>query len=108
MANSRLTNIASQAVAQNGTTHTQRTVSSTSVSLINHTLNADTETIFVQFNGADCRVTFDGSTAATASKGFLYTDGTTALLSKSMASKALAIRAAGVDVVLEIQELTYL
>jgi len=61
----------------------------------------------MQFNGGNARVTFDG-TAPTTSKGFIYPDGSTAYLTKAMASAAKAIRAGATDVIVEIQELNFL
>lgn len=107
MANSRIVNTPSQAIPQNLALHTQRTVSSTSVALINHTLQDQTTHLLLQFTGANCRVTFDGN-AATSTKGFVYQDGATAYLTKTMASAAKAIRDDSTDVVVEIQELNYL
>lgn len=107
MAASRIVNTPSQAIPQFGASHTQRTISSSSVTVISHTLNADTTHVLVQFNGASTRVTFDG-TAATTSKGFLYVDGSTAYWTKKMAEAARGIRTASTDVVVEIQELNFL
>jgi len=108
MANARIVNTPSQAIPQSGAVHTQRTVSSTSVALIDHTLQTDTTHVLVQFTAANARVTFDGSTAATGTKGFVYVDGSTAYLTRRMALLALAIRDDSTDVVCEIQELNYL
>jgi hypothetical protein len=105
MSSVRLTNIPTESFAQNGSAHTQRTVSSTSVAVINHTLQPDTTHVLVQFNGADCRVTFDGTTAATAARGFLYADGTSDIWPRLWALDARGIRGASTDVVVEIQEL---
>ncbi len=78
MANSKIVNTPSQAIAQTGTTHTQRTISGTAAAIINWTLNANTTHVFVQFTGANARVTLDGSTNPTTSLGFQYPDGSTA------------------------------
>lgn len=107
MGNSRITNNGNQAIAQSGAAHTQRTVSSTAVNVLNHTLNSQTLAAMVQFNGANVRVTFDGTTP-TASLGFLYTDGSSALWNRQLLSTAKAIRTASTDVVVEIQEMNYL
>ena len=107
MANARIVNTPSQAVPQLGAVHTQRTISDTSVNVLNHTLQAGTTHAIVQFNNADVRVTFDGN-AATASKGFLYVNGSTAYWTKQMLSAAKGIRTGSTDVVAEIQELNFL
>lgn len=107
MAAARIVNTPSQAIPQFGTNHTQRTVSSSSVNVLNHTLAADTTHALVQFNGASARVTFDGN-AATTSKGFIYTDGSSAYWTRKMLEAAIAIRTASTDVVVEIQELNFL
>jgi len=106
MANSRIVNTPSQAIPQAGAAHTQRTISSSAVSVLNHTLQAQTQHAIVQFNDADVRVTFDGS-SPTASKGFLYVNGSTAYWTKEMLSAAKAIRTGSTDVVAEIQELNF-
>lgn len=108
MANSRIVNTPSQAIAQNGTTHTQRTISSTSVNVLNHTLAAGTTHALVQFNNADVRVTFDGTTDATTTKGYVYVNGGTAYWTRNMLASAKAIRTGSTDVVAEIQELNFL
>jgi hypothetical protein len=108
MANTRIVNLTTQAIPQPTALHTQRTISSTAVPLINHTLKAGTQHVRVQFTGADARVTYDGVTAPTSTRGFLYTNGTILFLTKIEASKALAIRNASTDVVAEIQELNFL
>jgi hypothetical protein len=107
MANSRIVNTPSQAIPQPVAVHTQRTISSSAVDLIDHTLQTGTQHVLVQFNGGDVRVTFDGTTDPTTTKGYLYTNGTVAYFTKIMAQKAKAIRTS-VDVVAEIQELNFL
>ena len=107
MANAKIVNTPSQAVPQDATVHTQRTISSSAVNVVDWTLNAYTTHVIVQFNGGSVRVTFDGS-SPTASKGFLYTDGGTGYWTIQMARKAKAIRTATADVVGEIQELNFL
>lgn len=105
MANARITNSFDQARPANGTTHAQRTVSSTAVDIITGTPAAETTHYFVQFTGANARVTFDDVTDPTASLGFVYVNGSTAFWLKDMALKAKAIRADSTDVVVEIQEI---
>lgn len=108
MGNVRITNDASQAIVQLGASHTQRTVSSSAVLLLNHTLHANTTHILVQFNNANCRVTFDGTTpvtGATTGTGFRYMDGASAYWTPKMLAGAKGIREASTDVILEIQEL---
>lgn len=108
MANAKIVNTPSQAVAQSGTVHHQRTITGTAENLINWTLDANTQHIVVQFNGADCRVTFDNSTTPTSGIGFLYKDGGTAYWTRLMAINAKAIRTSSTSVVAEIQELNFL
>jgi hypothetical protein len=107
MANARIVNTPSQAVPQNGVSHAQVTISSTAAAICS-SLNADTTHVFVQFTGANARVTFDGSTNPTTSLGFQYPDGSTAYWTRTMALKAKAIRDDATDVVVEVQELNYL
>lgn len=107
MANSKIVNTPSQAIAQDGAAHTQRTISGTAVSVVNWTLNGNTTHVLVQFNGAGCRVTFDGSNP-TSTKGFLYNDGSSAYWTRQMALKAKAIRTATTDVTAELQELNFI
>ncbi len=104
---SRIVNTPSQAIPESGAAHTQRTVSNSAVALLDHTLQANTTHLLIQFTGANCRVTFDG-TSPTTTKGFIYLDGATAYWTKKLAQSAKGIRADGTDVVLEIQELNYL
>lgn len=107
MANARIVNTPSQAIPQNSAAHTQRTISNSAVLVLNHTLQAGTTHAIVQFNNADVRVTFDGS-SPTTSKGFLYVNGSTAYWTRQMLSAAKAIRTSTTDVVAEIQELNFL
>ena len=108
MANSKIVNTPSQAIVQTGTTHTQRTIGSAAAAIINFTLNANTTHVFVQFTGANARVTLDGSTNPTTSLGFQYPDGSTAYWTRQIALNAKAIRDDSTDVVCEIQELNFL
>lgn len=108
MGNVRITNDASQAIVQLGAAHTQRTVSNTAVTLKNHTLSTSTTHVLVQFNNANCRVTFDGTTpvtGATSGTGFRYLDGASAYWTPAMYSGAKGVREASTDVILEVQEL---
>jgi hypothetical protein len=107
MANARIVNTPTQAIPQNSAAHTQRTISNSAVAVINHTLNTQSSHVLVQFNGADARVTFDG-TNPTTTLGFLFVNGSTAYWTPTMASAAKGIRAGATDVVVEIQELNYL
>lgn len=107
MANARIVNTPSQAIPQNSTTHTQVTIGGTAAAICS-SLNAGTTHVFVQFTGANARVTFDGSTNPTSSLGFQYPDGSTAYWTRTMALKAKAIRDDSTDVVVEVQELNYL
>ncbi len=104
----RIVNTPSQAIPQYGTTHVQRTISSTAANVINWTLNTDTTHVFVQFTGANARVTLDGATSPTTSLGFVYNDGSTAYWPRQLALSAKAIRDDSTDVVCEIQELNFL
>jgi hypothetical protein len=106
MATVKVANIPTAAIPQSGAAHAQRTVSSTALLIIDGSLNASTTQVLVQFNGADARVTFDG-TNPTATKGFKYVDGSSAYLSREMAIAAKAIRNASTDVVVEIQQLNF-
>ena len=108
MPNSKIVNTPSQAIAQTGTTHTQRTIGSAAAAIINFTLNTNTTHVFVQFTGANARVTLDGSTNPTSSLGFQYPDGSTAYWPRQLALNAKAIRDDSTDVVCEIQELNFL
>lgn len=108
MPNARIVNTPSQAIPQNGTLHKQRTVSSTAVDVLNWTLATDTEHLLIQVNGADIRVTFDGTTDPTASKGFRLPANSSAYWTRTMALKAKAIREGSTDAVIEAQELNYL
>jgi len=109
MANARIVNTPSQAIPQSGTTHAQITVGSSSAALsASLTLAADTTHVLVQFNNANARVTFDGVTAATSTKGYLYVDGTPAYWTRQMFNSARAIRTASTDVVVEVQQLNFL
>jgi hypothetical protein len=94
--NARITNSPAQARSANGTTHVQRTISSTAVDLINFTPSAECTHFFVQFNEA---------TDPTASLGFVYVDSSSAFFLKDIGLKAKAIRAGSTDVVAEIQEI---
>jgi hypothetical protein len=107
MANARIVNTPSQAIPQNGVAHAQVTIGGTAAAICS-SLNADTTHVFVQFTGANARVTFDGSTNPTTSIGFQYPDGSTAYWTRTMALKAKAIRDDSTDVVVEVQELNYL
>lgn len=109
MANSRIVNTPSQAIPQNGGTHTQHTIGS-SAGLISAslTLQPHTTHVLLQFNDAAARVTFDGGTTPTASVGFRYVTGTNAYWTKQMFNSANAIREGSTDVVVEIQELNFL
>jgi hypothetical protein len=107
MANARIVNTPSQAIAQSGTTHTQKTVSSTAVAMMASALNANTSHVLFQVTGANVRATFDG-TDPTTSLGFIYVDGTTGYLTKSMATACKMIRDDSTDAVIEIQQLNYL
>ena len=107
MANSKIVNTPSQAIAQSGTTHTQVTIGSAAANIF-PSLNANTTHVFIQFTGANARVTLDGVTAPTTSKGFQYPDGSTAYWPRALALNAKAIRDDSTDVIAETQELNYL
>ncbi len=108
MANSKIVNTPSQAVAQAGTTHVQRTIAGTAVPIINFTLNPNTTHVFIQFNGANARVTLDGVTNPTTSLGFQYPDGSTAYWPRELALSARAIQDDVTNVICEIQQLNFL
>lgn len=106
MANARIVNTPSQAIPQNSAAHAQNTVSSAAEAVVDFTLAAGTTHVLVQFNNADARVTFDGS-SPTATKGFVYPNGASAYWTRQMAIAAKAIRKDSTDVVVELQELNY-
>ena len=106
MRTSRNQNISSEVFATPGTTHGQNTISSTAKNVIDVTMDATTEQVFLQVTGDQLRVTFDGVTDPTATKGVIYSDGDVALWSKTQAKKAKGIRVTA-DVVVEFQELAY-
>ena len=106
MANAKIVNTPSQAIPQASAAHTQRTISNSAVAVLAHTLQPGTTHAIVQFNNADVRVTFDGS-SPTTSKGFLFVNGSTAYWTKEMLSAAKGIRTGSTDVVAEIQELNF-
>jgi len=108
MANSKIVNTPSQAVAQAGTTHTQRSIGSSAVNIINFTLNANTTHVFIQFTGSGARVTLDGTTLPTTSLGFQYPEGSTAYWPRELALTAKAIQDDATTVICEIQELNFL
>jgi len=108
MANARIVNTPSQAIAQNGTTHKQNTIGSTAENVLNWTLNSGTTHVLVQVGDADLRVTFDGATTPTASIGFRMPSGSSAYWTRQMVTTAKAIREASTDAVIEAQELNYL
>lgn len=107
MANAKIVNTPSQAIAQAGTVHTQATIGSTAANIF-ASLNANTTHVFIQFTGAGARVTLDGTTTPTTSIGFQYPEGSTAYWSRALALNAKAIRDDSTDVVAEIQELNYI
>jgi len=110
MANSRIVNTPAQALAQPGTTHKQVTVSNTAntiQALGSFTLNASATHVLVQVTGASIRVTFDGATDPTSTKGFDYPLGTMAYWPRDLFLSARVIREGGTDAVLEVQELNY-
>lgn len=108
MANSKIVNTPSQAVAQAGTTHVQRTIGGTAAPIINFTLNANTTHVFIQFTGANARVTLDGTTMPTTSLGFQYPEGSTAYWPRDLALTAYAIQDDSTAVVCEIQQLNFM
>lgn len=90
-----------------GTTHEQNTISSSAENIKNQATVLDTKQVFVQFTLAGARVTFDGATAPTTTKGISYSTGATALWSKAQFESAKAIRSGGTDCVVEYQEMTF-
>lgn len=108
MANARIVNTPAQAIPQVGTTHKQNTVTNSAEDIIDFTLNANTQHVMVQVLGATIRVTFDGETDPTTTKGFEYVAGSSAYWPYRLAAKAKAIRAGSTDAVIEMQELNYL
>jgi hypothetical protein len=108
MANARIVNTPSQAIAQNGTIHRQNTIGAAAENVLNWSLNSGTTHVLVQIGGADVRVTFDGVTDPTASIGFKMPSGSSAYWTRQMVTTAKAIREATTDAVIEAQELNYL
>lgn len=108
MANARIVNTPSQAIAQYGTVHHQNTISSSAENVVDWTMSTDTTHLLVQCTGADARVTFDATTSPTSTKGFRFPANSSAYWTKRMALNAKAIREAGTDCVFEMQELNYL
>jgi hypothetical protein len=108
MANARIVNTPSQAIAQDGTIHRQNTIGAAAENVLNWTLNSNTTHVLVQVGGADIRVTFDTVTDPTASIGFKMPSGSSAYWTRQMMTKAKAIREASTDAVIEAQELNYL
>jgi hypothetical protein len=106
MANARIVNTPSQAIPQSGTTHTQTTVSSSVVTPFSAIID-NTRHVMLQVTGANIRVTFDGTTSPTSTKGFQYIAGSSAYLTRGMALNMKAIRES-TDAVIESQQLNYL
>lgn len=102
-----LTNASNGVSATAGTTHEQNTISSTAEDVKNQATVLDTKQVFVQFTLAGARVTFDGVTDPTTTKGISYSTGATALWDKIQFEKAKAIRSGGTDCVIEYQEMTF-
>jgi hypothetical protein len=108
MSTTRIQNTQSELFATQGVAHRQRTVSSTAVDLINSVpLNSKTTHVLVQFTGATARLTLDGSTTPTATLGFQYVAGSSALFAALEFPMIRAIREAETDVVAIIQEMTF-
>ena len=108
MANARIVNTPSQAIAQDGTIHKQNTIGAAAENVLNWALNSNTTHVLVQVGGADIRVTFDAVTDPTATVGFKMPSGSSAYWTRQMMTKARAIREATTDAVIEAQELNYL
>lgn len=90
-----------------GTTHQQNTIADTAEDIKNQATVLNTKQVFVQFTLAPARVTFDGATDPTTTKGISYSTGATALWSKAQFESAKAIRSTGVSCVVEYQEMTF-
>lgn len=103
MSNVRITNTATQVIRQAGTTHKQRTVSTTALDLLADATDPLTRYVCMQVTGDAIRVTFDG-TNPTSTKGFLYPVGTKEYMTPILAKSAKAIRVTG-DAVVELQEM---
>lgn len=110
MANSRIVNTPAQALAQGGTTHKQVTVGNTAGDLLtlgSFSIDKLSTHILMQVTGASIRVTFDGVTDPTPTKGFDYPLGTMAYWPRELFLSARCIAESGTPAVLEIQELNY-
>lgn len=109
MANARIVNTPNQAIPANGAVHTQITISSSAVDVsAQYAIPATATHILVQVTGANVRVTFDGSTAPTASKGYRLLNDATVYWTPTMWNTAQMIREGSTDAVLEVQALNFL
>lgn len=111
MPNVRVTNGEFQIVPQNGTTHKQVTVSNTAGTLEtlgSFTFNSSTEYVLIEVKGQPVRITFDGVTDPTATKGFDYPDGTREIWHIKRAKAAILVREGGTDGTVELQEMNNL
>lgn len=109
---SYIVNTPNQAFASGAVAHKQATVTNSAEPLPSFltagALNAATNHVLVQVNGADIRVTFDGGgTEPTTSLGFRMVAGTEAYWSKDQFNNAVAIREGSTNATLEIQEMNY-
>lgn len=109
MANARIVNTPNQAIPANGASHTQITVSSSAVDLsAQYAIPATATHILVQVTGGNGRVTFDGATAPTSTKGFRLVVDATVYWTPKMWEAAQMIRESTTDLVLEVQALNFL
>lgn len=109
MANARIVNTPNQAIPARTASHTQITVSSSAVHVSAEYAIPSTAThVLVQVTGANVRITFDGTTAPTASKGYRLISDATVYWTPQMWNAAQIIREGSTDAVLEVQALNFL
>ena len=109
---SYIVNTPNQAFGNLSVAHKQATVTNSADSLpsllTTGSLNANTNHVLVQVNGANIRVTFDGgATDPSATLGFRMVAGTEAYWSRDQFNNATVVREGSTDATLEIQEMNY-
>lgn len=92
-------------VPTDGGTDERLTVSSTAVQFVKTWYDDETKFVFVDVQGADIMVTFDGSTP-TASNGHLFPSGFRGFWSARQADAAKMIRAASTDAAVQASPFT--
>lgn len=110
MAIDKVINLEHNIVAQKGTTHQGFAVADTAGTLEtlgSFTFADDTNYVLIEVQAQPVRITFDGSTAPTASIGFSYSAGTKELWHVDRAKDAKLIREGGTNAAIELQEFNY-